>query len=257
LTRYVKSIRIKNGKRIVDPVKIIDTSEPEPTLIIPTPTEKIFLNAIDFFLERYNKNKSTQGHWVNLDRKIAVIPIMRCASSSIDAVLSKHSDWKKFNNRECSKDYKFFTVWRDPYVRFISALSRELSDICDEHKGNEKEIIHKTVTAWSDNPDLILDLDHTISQTEYCRQVMPNHARITIFKIDKIKTMLSNLITGPGKHVVMPHLNPSVDYQLDIKKFFDSEKNFMKKWCEQKYKEDYDVWERLLNSDTLSIIEEY
>ena len=129
MTRYVKSIRIKNGKRIVDPVKIIDTSEPEPTLIIPTPTEKIFLNAIDFFLERYNKNKSTQGHWVNLDRKIAVIPIMRCASSSIDAVLSKHSDWKKFNNRECSKDYKFFTVWRDPYIRFISALSRELSRI--------------------------------------------------------------------------------------------------------------------------------
>ena len=253
----VKNVRIKNGIRIVESFETIDTSDPEPTLVIPTQTEKIFLSAIDAFLSRHRKNRYAQGHWVCLNRKIAVIPIMRSASSSIDAVLSRHADWKKFNNRECSKDYKFFTVWRDPYIRFISALSRELSDICDEHKGNEKEIIHKTVTAWSDNPDLILDLDHTISQTEYCRQVVPNHARITIFKIDKIKTMLSNLITDPGKHVVMPHLNPSADYHSDIKKFFDSEKNFMKKWCEQKYKEDYDVWERLLNSDTLSIIEEY
>jgi len=245
----VKNVRIKNGIRIVESFEIIDNSEPEPTLVIPTQTEKIFLSAIDAFLSRHQKNRYAQGHWVNLDRKIAVIPIMRSASSSIGEVLSRHADWKKFNNKECSKDYKFFTVWRDPYVRFISALSRELSDLCDQHKGNEKEIIQKTTTAWLDNPALILDLNHTISQTEYCRQVVPKHSTVTVYNITKLKTMLGKAFVSDS----IPHLNPSVDYHIDIKKFFDSEKEFMRKWCEQEYKEDYVTWSQLTKADTLPI----
>ena len=246
----VKNVRIKNGIRIVESFETIDTSDPEPTLVIPTQTEKIFLSAIDAFLSRHRKNRYAQGHWVCLNRKIAVIPIMRSASSSIDAVLSRHADWKKFNNRECTKDYKFFTVWRDPYVRFISALSRELSDLCDHHKGNEKEIIQKTTTAWLNNPAFISDLNHTISQTEYCRQVVPKHSTVTVYNITKLKTMLGEALPLMGS---VPHLNPSIDYHTDIKKFFDSEKEFMRKWCEQEYKEDYVIWDQLTKADTLPI----
>lgn len=247
----VKNVRIKNGVRIIEPFEILDEGpEAEPTLLIPTEPEKLLLNAIDSLLERYHKSKYTQGHWINLDRKIAVIPIMRSASSSMNEIMSKVPNWKKFHNKECSKDFQFFTVWRDPYVRFISALSRELSEICDPHKGNEKEIIQKTVTAWLDNPDLILTLDHTISQTEYCRQVVPKHSTVTVYNITELNTMLAD---SAGVSSVIPHLNPSSDYQPDIKRFFDTEKNFMQKWCEQEYKEDYNTWDQLTNADTLSI----
>ena len=62
--------------------------------------------------------------------------------------------------------------------------------------------------------------------------------------LEKVCTLQQELI---------PHLNPSIDYQPDIKRFFDTEKNFMQKWCEQEYKEDYNTWNQLTNADTLSI----
>ena len=137
---------------------------------------------------------------------------MRNASSSIKKVLSQHKPWRE-SHTFVDVNTKFYTVWREPYWRFLSALGRELSDILDNHKGNERSTLENYINEWSDNPDSMLELKHMISQTETCKGATEPGSNIIVYRFDCLQKMIQE---ATKLNILMPVLNESVKHHYVI-----------------------------------------
>ena len=138
---------------------------------------------------------TAQEFWVNDAVGKGVIPIMRAASSSVKEVLRNESGWTEEHQlQSVHKGYIFYTVWREPYKRFLSAIGRELQDILDQHPGNEKTAMSDTIESWNNDPDMLLDLTHTISQRDICVGATNEGTTIKVFRFDLVKNMMEEAL---------------------------------------------------------------
>ena len=202
----------------------------------------------------------TQSYLINIQTKTAVIPIMRNASSMLEFVLKKDG-WVITKDRYLSADFTYYTVWRDPYERLISALQRELCEVYDQNLHRTHAAVDAQMNEWSNDPQSIVDLNHTISQYDTCVDIMPTGSQLHVYPYAQISSML---FAATGKlHNDTPKMNVSADYPPLIVELWQEgsvytrEPLWMSGWCRKEFSKDYDVWERLLKADTLSIIEEY
>jgi hypothetical protein len=192
----------------------------------------------------------SQEFWINKDTNKAIIPIMRNASTSIKNVLSQHKQWQE-SHTFVDVNNKFYTVWRDPYWRFLSALGRELSDILDNHKGNERSILENYIIEWSENPDSMLQLKHMLSQTDTCKGATEPGSDIIVYRFDCLQKMMQE---ATQLDVHMPLLNESAKHHYIILEFLDKyHTKWMEGWHQDRYKQDYLTWSQLTNSETCVI----
>ena len=201
----------------------------------------------------------TQSYLINTQTKTAVIPIMRNASSMLEFVLKK-DNWE-ISKQQVEPGYTYYTIWRDPYARLVSALKRELCEVYDQNLLNIQSAIEKQMYEWSTYPASIFELDHTISQYDTCVDIMPTGSQLHVYPYAQISSML---FAATGKlHNDTPKMNVSADYPPPIVELWQEgsvytrEPLWMSGWCRKEFSKDYDVWERLLKADTLSIIETY
>ena len=201
----------------------------------------------------------TQSYLINTQTKIAVIPIMRNASSMLEHVLQK--DGWAITREQMEHGYTYYTVWRDPYARLISALKRELCEIYDQNLLNTSLAIEKQMFEWSTHPASIFELNHTISQYDTCVGILPTGSKLHVYSYAQIHSML---FAATGKlYNDTPKMNVSADYPPPIVELWQEgsvytrEPLWMSGHVTKEYSKDYDVWDRLLKSDSLSIIETY
>ena len=192
----------------------------------------------------------SQEFWINDDTHRAIIPIMRNASSSIKKVLSQHKPWRE-SHTFVDVNTKFYTAWREPYARFLSAIRRELQDILDQHPGNERKAMNDTIDMWNKNPDIMLDLTHTISQKDICIGATNEGTNVKVFRFDLVDKMMREAL---GYNVTLPILNQSTEIDPLILEFIsDTESKWMEGWHQDRYKQDYVTWNQLTNSETCVI----
>ena len=194
----------------------------------------------------------SQEFWINDDSNKAIIPIMRNGSSSIKQILSKDKAWRE-SHTFVDANVKFYTVWRHPYKRFLSAIGRELSDILDKHKGREREVLNNYRHEWSNHPDKMLELRHMIGQMETCKGATESGSNITIYNFPgNLHNMMREVL---GKTVHMPVLNTTKEHHYTILEFVENQSaRWMEGWHQDRYRNDYEIWDQLLKADTLSII---
>ena len=194
----------------------------------------------------------SQEFWINDAIGKGVIPIMRAASSSVKEVLRGESGWsEKHQLQSDHKGYIFYTVWREPYKRFLSAIGRELQDILDQHPGNEKSALDDTIELWNKDPDILLDLTHTISQKNICVGATNEGTTIKVFRFDLVNAMMEEALE---KSVTLPTLNKSTEIDPIILEFIsDTESRWMHDWCAKNYQTDFAIYNQLLKFNTLSI----
>ncbi len=195
---------------------------------------------------------TAQEFWVNDAVGKGVIPIMRAASSSVKEVLRNESGWTEEHQlQSVHKGYIFYTVWREPYKRFLSAIGRELQDILDQHPGNEKTAMSDTIESWNNDPDMLLDLTHTISQRDICVGATNEGTTIKVFRFDLVKNMMEEALE---KTVTLPTLNQSTEIDPIILEFVsDTKSRWMHNWCAKNYQTDFAIYNQLLKFKTLSI----
>ena len=83
-------------------------------------------------LQRDRSITLTQSYLINEETKVAVIPIMRNASSMLEYVLQQHN-FTITKERRTDNSWTYYTVWRNPYERLISVLQRELCGVYDNN----------------------------------------------------------------------------------------------------------------------------
>ena len=210
-------------------------------------------------MQRDRSSKLTQSYLINQETKQAVIPIMRNASSMLEFVLQKEG-WSICRDK-LTDDWTYYTVWRDPYQRFISSLHRELCEVYDKNLHRKDAAIEQQMIKWSNNPELMLELDHTLSQFDTCEGIVPQNCNLHVYSYEAIELMLFD-VTGK-QYDNTPIINASIDYPKWIVSLWQGdtvytrEPLWMSGWCRKEYGRDYETWEKLLKADTLSIIETY
>ena len=75
-------------------------------------------------LQRDRSITLTQSYLINEETKVAVIPIMRNASSMLEYVLQQHN-FTITKERRPDNSWTYYTVWRNPYERLISVLTNK------------------------------------------------------------------------------------------------------------------------------------
>ena len=140
-------------------------------------------------LQRDRSITLTQSYLVNSQTKVAVIPIMRNASSVLEFVL-QNDGWIISKDRNPSSDFTYYTVWRDPYERLVSALQRELCEVYDQNLHRTHAAVNAQMNEWSNNPQSIFDLNHTISQYDTCIDIVPQNEKLIVYPYAEIESML-------------------------------------------------------------------
>ena len=202
----------------------------------------------------------TQSYLINSQTHTAIIPIMRNASSMLEFVLQKDG-FTISKDRHQEGNFTYYAVWRHPYERLISVLQRELCQVYDNNLHRVHAAIDDQMNTWSNDPELMLDLDHALSQYDTCVDIVPQNEKLIVYPYDEIQLML---FSATGKQYNnLPKLNVSADYPPPVVALWQGdtvytrEPLWMSGWCRNKYSKDYEIYERLLNSDTPCIMEEY
>jgi len=202
----------------------------------------------------------TQSYLINNQTKTAVIPIMRNASSMLEFVLQKNG-FTISKDRYPKGNFTYYTVWRNPYERLISVLQRELCGVYDNNLSRVHAAIEDKMNYWSNNPQSMFELDHALSQYDTVVDIVPEKEKLIVYPYEAIESMMFEA-TG----IVfdnLPRLNVSADYPSPVVALWQGDTAYtreplwMSGWCRNKYEKDYEIYERLLNSETVSIMEEY
>ena len=202
----------------------------------------------------------TQSYLINNQTKIAVIPIMRNASSMLEFVLQKNG-FEITKDRYPKGNFAYYTVWRNPYERLISVLQRELCQVYDVNLHRAHAALDDKMNQWSNNPESMLYLDHAISQYETCVDIVPDNETLIVYPYEAIESMMLDA-TGI-QFDSLPRLNVSANYPPPVVAIWQGDTAYtreplwMSGWCRNKYQKDYEIYERLLNSETPSIMVEY
>lgn len=211
-------------------------------------------------LQRDRSITLTQSYLINEETKVAVIPIMRNASSMLEYVLQQHN-FTITKERRQDNSWTYYTVWRNPYERLISVLQRELCGVYDNNLHRVHAAIDEQMIQWSNNPKHIEELDHAISQYDTCVDIMPNQSELNVYPFEAIELMMFDATGIQFDNT--PPMNVSADYPPPIIALWQGDTAYTREpmwlsgWCRNKYSRDYQIYERLLNSDTASIIETY
>ena len=194
---------------------------------------------------------TAQEFWINKKTNKGIVPIMRAASSSIKQILSDEPGWVESHSLQTVyKTYQFYTIWREPYARFLSAIRRELQDILDQHPGNERKAMNDTIDMWNKDPDIMLDLTHTISQKDICIGATNEGTNVKVFRFDLIDKMIGEALEYT---VTLPTLNQSTEIDPIILEFIsNTESKWMHNWCAKNYQTDFAIYNQLLKFNTLS-----
>ena len=90
-----------------------------------------------------------------------------------------------------------------------------------------------------------------ISQTETCKGATEPGSNIIVYRFDCLQKMIQE---ATKLNILMPVLNESVKHHYVILEFLEKHKTrWMEGWHQDRYKQDYDTWNQLTNSETCLI----
>ena len=164
----------------------------------------------------------TQSYLINEETKVAVIPIMRNASSMLEYVLQQHN-FTITKERRTDNSWTYYTVWRNPYERLISVLQRELCGVYDNNLHRVHAAIDEQMIQWSNNQKYIEELDHAMSQYDTCVDIMPNQSALNVDPFDAIELTIIDATGIPVNktqplHVSAVQKDPKTYEHIDPKK---------------------------------------